>query len=131
ISRHVEQHSVGALSFLQIATTAVAAMLAVPLLASTGLEHPRWVWTNTLISAVLVTAIGSTVIGFSLQTWAQRYTSPSHTAIFISLEPVFAVLTSWLFAREHLGGRVLLGGALVLAGILVAELKGPSPTVPE
>jgi drug/metabolite transporter (DMT)-like permease len=131
ISRYVEHHSVAALSFLQIATTAVAATLAIPLLSASGLEHPRWVWTSTLIFAVLVTALGSTVLGFSFQTWAQQYTSPSHTAIFISLEPVFAVLTSWLFAREHLGGRVLLGGALILAGILIAELKGPSTTVPE
>ncbi|MGA8223591.1 MAG: DMT family transporter [Candidatus Acidiferrales bacterium] len=131
ISRYVEHHSVGALSFLQIATTALATTLAVPLLSAAGIEHPRWVWTSTLIFAVLVTALGSTVIGFSFQTWAQQYTSPSHTAIFISLEPVFAVLTSWLFAREHLGVRVLLGGGLILAGILIAELKGPSTTVPE
>jgi drug/metabolite transporter (DMT)-like permease len=131
ISRYVEHHSVSALSFLQIATTAVAAAVAVPLLSASGLEHARWEWSSTLIFAVLVTSLGSTVIGFSFQTWAQQYTSPSHTAIFISLEPVFAVLTSWLFAREHLTGRVLLGGALILAGILVAELKGPSPTVPE
>jgi drug/metabolite transporter (DMT)-like permease len=131
ISRYVEHHSVGALSFLQIATTAVAAMMAVPLLSATGIEHARWVWTSSLIFAVLVTSLGSTVIGFSFQTWAQQYTSPSHTAIFISLEPVFAVLTSWLFAREHLSGRALLGGGLILAGILIAELKGPTTTVPE
>jgi drug/metabolite transporter (DMT)-like permease len=131
ISRYVDRHSVGALSFLQIATTAVTATLAVPLLSATGLEHPRWVWTSSLVFAVLVTSLGSTVIGFSFQTWAQQYTSPSHTAIFISLEPVFAVLTSWLFAREHLGARVLIGGALILGGILIAELKGASTTVPE
>jgi len=131
ISRYIEHHSVGALSFLQVATTGIASALAVPLLAATGWEHPRWAWSGTVIFAVLITALGSTVMGFSFQTWAQQYTSPSHTAIFISLEPVFAVLTSWIFAREHLGARVLLGGALILAGILIAELKGPTPTVPE
>lgn len=131
ISRHIEYHSPGALSFLQVATTAIVSTVAFPLLAVTHLEQPRWVWTNTLVAAVLITAIGSTVIGFSLQTWAQKYTSPSHAAILISLEPVFAAITSWLFACEHLGKRVLLGGALILVGILVAELKGPSPAVAE
>jgi drug/metabolite transporter (DMT)-like permease len=131
ISRHVGEHSSGALSFLQVATTAVLATAALPLLAITRVEHPRWVWSGNLIAAVLITALGSTVIGFSLQTWAQKYTSPSHTAIFISLEPVFAVLTSWLFAREQIGRRIIVGGALILAGILIAELKAPSPTVPE
>jgi drug/metabolite transporter (DMT)-like permease len=131
ISRHVGEHSSGALSFLQVATTAVLAAAALPLLAITRVEQPRWVWSGNLVAAVLITALGSTVIGFSLQTWAQKYTSASHTAIFISLEPVFAVLTSWLFAREHIDQRTIVGGALILAGILIAELKAPSPTVPE
>lgn len=118
-------------SVLQVGTTAILATVMLPLLGAARLEQPRWNWTGTLIAAVLITAIGSTVIGFSLQTWAQKYTSPSHTAILISLEPVFAAITSWLFAREHLGARVLLGGALILVGILVAELKGPAPAVAE
>ena len=131
IDRHVERHSVGALSFLQVATTAVLATACLPILSATRWEPPRLAWTGNLIFAVLVTAIGSTVIGFSLQVWAQQYTSPSHTAIFISLEPVFATLTSWFFGAERLGGRTLLGAALILVGILLAELKGPAPTVPE
>jgi drug/metabolite transporter (DMT)-like permease len=98
-------------------------------LAITGWEPPRLVWTGNLIFAVLITAIGSTAIGFSFQTWAQQYASPSHTAILISLEPVFAAITSWLSAREHLGARVLLGAALIFAGILLAELKGHAPPI--
>lgn len=131
IGRHVGDHSVGALAFLQVSTTAVLATLAVPILGVAGWEHPRIVWSNTVIVAVLVTSIGSTAIGFSLQTWAQQHTSPSHTAILISLEPVFAALTSWLIAHEHFGPRVLLGAVLTFAGILLAELKGPAPVVAE
>ncbi len=131
ISRHVGEHSVGALSFLQVATTAVFAALLLPLAGAAGLEQPRIVWSHNLIFAVLITAIGSTVIGFSFQTWAQQHTSPAHTAILVSLEPVFAALTSWLLARERLGARTLAGAALVLAGILLAELKGPAPAAPE
>jgi drug/metabolite transporter (DMT)-like permease len=131
IGRYVEKHSVGALSFLQVATTAVFATACLPLLSATGWEPSRLHWTGNLVFAVFVTAIGSTVIGFSFQTWAQQYTSPSHTAIFISLEPVFAVLTSWLLRREQLGARLLLGGALIFVGILLAELKGPAPIAPE
>jgi len=131
ISRYIAHHSVGALAVVQVATTAILATIAVPLLSVTNVEHPRWHWSGTLIFAVLITAIGSTAFGFSAQTWAQQYTSATHTAILISLEPVFAALTSWLLAREHLGGRVLLGAALIFAGILLAELKGPAPIAPE
>jgi drug/metabolite transporter (DMT)-like permease len=82
------------------------------------------------VFAILLTAIGATVICFSLQTWAQQYASPSHAAILVSLEPVFAALTSLLFAQEHLGGRALLGAALIFAGILLAEWKGSAESRP-
>jgi drug/metabolite transporter (DMT)-like permease len=131
IGRYVGEHSVGALAFLQVATTAVLSTFVLPLAAFAGWEKPRVVWNTTVIVAVLVTSIGSTVIGFSLQTWAQQHTSPSHTAILVSLEPVFAAITSWLLATEHFGARTLTGAALILAGILLAELKGPAPTVAE
>jgi drug/metabolite transporter (DMT)-like permease len=131
IGRYVGDHSVGALATLQVSTTAVLATLLLPILAATGWEHPHIVWSGTVISAVLITSIGSTVIGFSFQTWAQQHTSPSHTAILISLEPVFAALTSWLLASEHFGPRTLVGASLILMGILLAELKGAAPVAPE
>jgi drug/metabolite transporter (DMT)-like permease len=51
----------------------------------------------------MTTGIGSTVLAFSFQVWAQQFTSPTHTAIIVSLEPVFAAITSWLMAGEHMG----------------------------
>jgi drug/metabolite transporter (DMT)-like permease len=131
IGRYVTEHSVGALAFLQVATTAVLSTLAVPLVAFAGWEKPHVVWNTNVIVTILVTSIGATVIGFSLQTWAQQHTSPSHTAILVTLEPVFAALTSWLFVHERFGTRTLIGAALILAGIVLAELKGPAPTIPE
>jgi drug/metabolite transporter (DMT)-like permease len=131
IGRYVGTHSVGALAFLQVATTAVLSLLCLPVFASAGWEHPRLVLSREAVLAILITAIGSTVIGFSFQTWAQQHTSPSHTAIIISLEPVFAALTSWFFAGERFGARTLAGAALILAGILVAELLGPAPVTVE
>src|ERR1700678_3457099 len=131
IARYVQKHSVGALAVVQVATTAILSTIAIPIASAAHLEQPHWRWSGTLVFAVLVTALGSTAFGFTAQTWAQQYTSPTHTAILISLEPVFAALTSWLLAREHLGGRILLGAALIFAGILLAELKGPAPIAPE
>lgn len=131
VARYVEHHSVGALASTQIATTALLATIFIPILGQLQWERPHWAWTGNLIFAVLVTSIGSTVICFSFQVWAQQYASPTHTAILISLEPVFAALTSWLLGAEHLGSRVLIGAALILAGILLAELKSPAPAAPE
>lgn len=131
IGRYVERYPVGALTFLQVATTAVLSSLLLPLFAVTRVEPPRLAWTGTFVVALLITSIGSTVIGFSFQVWAQKHTSSSHAAILLSLEPVFAALTAWLFAHEHMSARNLAGGFLILLGILLAELKGAPTVVPE
>jgi drug/metabolite transporter (DMT)-like permease len=130
IGRHVKHQLVAALSFLQVATTAILSTLLLPVVSAAGWEQPRLHCTGYLVFAILLTAIGATVICFSLQTWAQQYASPSHAAILVSLEPVFAALTSLVFAREHLGARVLLGAALIFAGILLAEWKGTPESRP-
>jgi drug/metabolite transporter (DMT)-like permease len=131
VARYTGNHSVKGLSFLQVATTAVLTGTALPLLAGTHWEPPRVAWTAGLIFAVAITAVGATAIAFSLQVWAQQFTTATHTAIILSLEPVFAALTSLLLARERLGGRSLAGAAMIFAGILFAELKGPTQAAPE
>ena len=131
IDRYSPHHSVGALSFLQVATTSALTALAVPLAAAPGWEQPRLAWSGSLVFAILITAVGATAIAFSVQVWAQRYTSPTHTAILFSLEPVFAALTSYLVMRERLGARALTGAALIFVGILVTELRGPAPAAAE
>jgi drug/metabolite transporter (DMT)-like permease len=126
VARYSPRHSVAALSFLQVATTAVLTALCLPVLAVTRWEPPFVRWSPNLIAAVLITAVGATALCFSLQVWAQQYTSPTHTAILFSLEPVFAALTSLIVVHERLGARVLAGAILVFIGILLAELKGPA-----
>ena len=130
ISRGVERHSVAAISFLQVATTAVLSALALPLAAAAGWERPRLVWTPFLVFAILATAIFCTVVCFSLQTWAQKHTSASHAALLLSLEPVFAAITSVSLGQERIGARMLAGAALILAGILLAESKASPDSTP-
>jgi drug/metabolite transporter (DMT)-like permease len=79
---------------------------------------------------IAVCAVFATAVAFSLQLWAQQFTTPSHAAIIFTLEPVFAVITSYLVLGERLGLRSIAGAVLVLAGILAAELLGP-PAAPE
>jgi drug/metabolite transporter (DMT)-like permease len=130
IGRHVERYSVGAIAFLQVATTALLSILLLPVVAALRLDPPRLSWTSTLIFAILITSIGSTVMGFSFQVWAQKHTSSSHAAILLSLEPLFAAATSWLYAHERMSSRSLTGGIVILIGILLAELKGNTSIAP-
>jgi drug/metabolite transporter (DMT)-like permease len=84
-------------------------------------------WTRGLILAVVTTGFFATAVAFSVQVWAQQYTSANHAAIIFTLEPVFAGLTSFFFYHERLSARSLVGAALILGGILIAELLGPTP----
>ncbi len=131
VAKYSPRHSIGALSFLQVATTAVMAAAAMPLFHVLGWETIRLEWTTGLVWRLLVTAVGCTALGFSVQVWAQRHTTPTHIAILFTLEPVFAALTSFIVLHERLGPRALTGGALILAGILLAELLGPAQAAPE
>ena len=86
-------------------------------------EPVRIHWTLPLIAALAVTSLLATALGFSVQTWAQRWSSPTRTALFFTLEPVFAWITSYLLIGEVLSPRGAVGAALILAGVLMVELK--------
>lgn len=87
------------------------------------IETPRVTWTAGLIVALAVTSLLATALAFTIQSWAQQFTTPTRTAIIFSLEPVFAWLASYVAAGELLGLRPALGAALILTGILFVELK--------
>lgn len=80
-------------------------------------------WSGTVWIALAVTSILATALAFFVQTWAQRWISPTRTALISSMEPVFAWATSYVLAGEVLSRRGMLGAGLILAGILVVELK--------
>ncbi len=65
----------------------------------------------------------ATAFAFTIQNRAQAITSPTHTALVLSLEPVFGALFAYLLANEVLGTRELVGCALILAGMIVAEVR--------
>jgi len=86
-------------------------------------EPVRIHWSLPLIGALAVTSVLATALGFTIQTWAQRWSSPTRTALFFTLEPVFAWMTSYLVAGEVLSGRAAIGAVLILGGVLMLELK--------
>ena len=81
-------------------------------------ELPRgWVvW-----GALLVTGIFASALGFLVQTWAQRRTSATRTALAFALEPVWAAIFGYWLAGDRLGAVGWIGAALIMAGIVVAE----------
>jgi drug/metabolite transporter (DMT)-like permease len=88
-------------------------VVAIPTFA---VPHGRTVW-----GALLVTGIFASALAFLIQTWAQRSTSATRTALVFTLEPVWAAVFGFWLAGDRLGPLRWFGCAAIMAGILVAE----------
>lgn len=83
------------------------------------------VWSNILDAAlpILYGGLMSVGIAYSLQVYGQKHAPPTHAAILLSLEAVFAVLGGWLILSETLSARSLFGCGLMLTGMLFAQVR--------
>lgn len=57
------------------------------------------------------------------QTFGQRFVSANQSAIILSLEAVFGVVFSMLFAGEKLTLRLAIGFCVIFISVLISELK--------
>jgi drug/metabolite transporter (DMT)-like permease len=112
------------LALLQVGFCAVFMLVSLPFI-----ERPRITWTPGLMAALAIAAVLATAAAFSIQSWAQSILPSTHTALLLTMEPVFAWLTSFLVMGERLGLRPACGALIILAGIAITELV-PQPHVP-
>jgi drug/metabolite transporter (DMT)-like permease len=107
-----------AVAFTQAEMLAAFAGFAVIAVALGQIEVPRG-WT--VWGALLVTGIFASALGFLVQTWAQRRTSATRTALAFAMEPVWAGMFGFWLAGDRLGVLGWGGCAVIMAGIVVAE----------
>lgn len=124
--RAVGDHDVGALLVVQLS---VVGLICLAVAAAAGqLEVPRGL---TVWSALLVTSLVASALGFFVQTYAQRNAPPARTALILASEPAFAGLFGFLLAGERLGVVSWLGAVLILTAIVAVEvvprLRPPRP----
>ncbi|NLZ55604.1 MAG: DMT family transporter [Clostridiaceae bacterium] len=86
--------------------------------------HYQIIWEHllTALPSLLYAGIASTGIAFTLQVIAQDQASPSHAAIIMSLEAVFAVIGGRIFLEERLSLRVYIGIVLMIAAMLISQI---------
>ena len=113
----------------QLATLQIGVAAAVMLITLAFGGPPHATFTPRLIIALAITSVLGTAAAFTIQSWAQQHLPPTHTAMILTLEPVFAWLTALIFLNQHLGPRALGGAALILVGIVLTELL-PTPQSP-
>ena len=112
------------LAILQVGFCTLFMAISLPVI-----EQPHIHFTPRLVAALVIAAALATAAAFSIQSWAQSILPSTHTALILTLEPVFAWITSFLFTGERLGLRPASGAILILAGIALTELV-PQPHVP-
>lgn len=86
-------------------------------------ESPKLPSTSSGWIAILGLGIICTAFCFIAQAVVQQYTSPTHTGLIFSLEPIFAAIFALIFLGEGLTSQLVIGGAFILIGNTVAQLE--------
>jgi drug/metabolite transporter (DMT)-like permease len=125
-ARAVAKHDIGALLAVQLSVCGVACLAAAAIAGD--LEAPRG---GTVWSALVVTSLVASALGFFVQTYAQRHAPPARTALILATEPVFAGLFGYLLAGDRLSAAAWAGAALITAAVVAVEvvprLRPPRP----
>jgi len=90
--------------------------------AALVLEQPRLPSILQAAAPILYGGILSVGVAYTLQVVAQQHAPPSHAAILLSLESVFAALGGAVILGERLGTRGTVGCVLMFAGMMASQL---------
>lgn len=126
VSRYSGPHDSIALAIIQIGVS--AALSWVLHLTGTGTLAPgvpgvQWlIGPAHVVVAWLICGVLATAVAYLLQNVLQPYTTPTHTALIFSAEPVWGAVFSYLLLGETLTLRGYVGAGLILAGMFLAEL---------
>ncbi len=107
-----------AMSFFQYFTIGILSLAAALLFEKRPMVFP----TNGVM-ALLYLMIVNTVVAYTLQNVAQRYTSDTHTAVLVSTESVFGYFCGVFLYGDPFTPRVLAGGMIVFCAVLLSVLN--------
>jgi len=114
--RSIERHHYGALLAVQLAVTGVVSLVLAAAQGDLVVPDDATVW-----SALVVTSLFASALGFFVQTYAQKHASPARTALILTSEPVFAGLFAFLLQGETLGLTGWVGAGLIMFAIVTVE----------
>ena len=116
IDRFVKNVDAIKLSSVQFAACSVLSLIVAFIFEDVNLNG----LTNALVP-ILYGGIMSAGVAYTLQAVGQKYAKPSHAAIALSMESVFAAIGGALLINEVLPTKGYAGCALMLLGMLIAQ----------
>jgi drug/metabolite transporter (DMT)-like permease len=114
------QHETYSFTFVQLATIAIILFL-ITIPGGITIPTDAGIWLT-----IGVTAIFATALAFFVQTWAQSILSPTHAAVILTMEPLFAGVFAVLIGNEPLTLRIVLGAIFILSAMYIVQLKTSS-----
>jgi drug/metabolite transporter (DMT)-like permease len=118
VSKFAPKMSVFILAMLQFSFCTIFSLALSLLRESTNI--------NSIVSSsysILYGGLFSVGIAFTLQLLGQKKAPPTHAAIIMSLESLFAVIGGWLILSEIITARILIGCAFMLCGMLLSQVR--------
>ncbi len=115
------RHDVYLLALVQIITVLFLTGITTAFIG--GAAVPLSVLSPFVIFVIILMAVFATAFNFTVQVWAQQYTTPTRAAVIFTMEPVFAALFAYLWGGEILNFRGYFGAALIFLGIILSEFR--------
>jgi drug/metabolite transporter (DMT)-like permease len=116
MERYAPLYDAVAFTFVEMLAAGVSLGVVAAALGDLHLPHGWTVW-----GALLVTGVFASALAFLVQTWAQRRTSATRTALAFTMEPVWTAFFGFTLAGDRLGWLGWGGCAVIMAGIVLAE----------
>ncbi len=116
IDRFVKNVDAIKLSSIQFATCSVLSLIT-----AFATEDVNAAGITGALVPILYGGIMSAGVAYTLQAVGQKYAKPSHAAIALSMESVFAAIGGIVLLSERMSTRGYLGCALMLLGMLIAQ----------
>ncbi len=102
---------IGVVGFLSLITSLISEDFTIP----KGYN----IWINILIISVFATSLA-----YVIQNKMQKFTSPTHTALIYTGEPVFSAIFAYFLLNEIMNPLGIVGGVLIVFGMIISEIKG-------
>lgn len=118
IGKYAPQTNIIRLSVVQFSVASVFSLLISLLIETTTLDDILRAGIPILYGGIM-----SVGVAYTLQMLGQKKAHPSHAAIILSLESLFAAIGGILILDEPLNFKVALGGCLMLAGVILSQLR--------
>jgi drug/metabolite transporter (DMT)-like permease len=114
--RGVKDYPVGALVAIQLGVCGVFSLILASAQGDLTVPNSTTVW-----SALIVTSLFASALGFMIQTYAQTKASPARTALILASEPAFAGMFAYLLKGESLSAPGWVGALLIMGAIVTVE----------